>query len=177
MILIMGVAGAGKSLQGRWLADEAGLPWISTGEFLRMMVSGERRKQMVQGSLLADTDIIRMADKIIHLLGSDEEFILDGFPRTTTQAEWLISQRKVGLFDIKKVILIDVDKEVVTERLLERGRPDDNMESINNRFEEFKTTTLPIVKDLADSGVEVLHINGDQTPEEVHQDILNGVNL
>ena len=49
MIIFMGVAGSGKSSQGRRLADERGLPWLSTGEFLRMLIAGEKRKDMVAG--------------------------------------------------------------------------------------------------------------------------------
>ena len=62
MILLMGVAVAGKSVQGRRLADEKGLPWLSTGEFLRMLVVGERRKQMLAGKLLSDKEIIELAN-------------------------------------------------------------------------------------------------------------------
>ncbi len=43
MIIFMGVAGSGKSMQGKLLADTLGLPWLSTGEFLRMLISGEKR--------------------------------------------------------------------------------------------------------------------------------------
>ena len=52
MIIFMGVAGSGKSVQGRLLADTLGLPWLSTGEFLRMLISGQRRKDMQAGKLL-----------------------------------------------------------------------------------------------------------------------------
>ena len=97
MIIIMGVAGAGKSVQGRWIADEFALPWVSTGEFLRMLVTGERRREMLAGKLLDDSEIIAMADRIFHMIDVKQEFILDGFPRTAPQAEWLIAQHKAGL--------------------------------------------------------------------------------
>ena len=64
MIIFMGVAGSGKSSQGRQLADEKGLPWLSTGEFLRMMIAGDKRKQMLEGKLLGDEEIITMVQKI-----------------------------------------------------------------------------------------------------------------
>ncbi len=175
MILIMGVAGAGKSVQGRWLADEKGLPWLSTGEFLRMMVSGERRRRMVEGELLDDVEIIHMADKIFHLLDSEEEFILDGFPRTKVQAQWLISQAKVGLLEISRVIHIRATQEVVTERLLDRGRADDNAEAIQRRFSEFNSTVLPIIEELKNFGVSVIEVDGDKSKEEVHAQIVAGL--
>ncbi len=172
MILMMGVAGAGKSLQGRWLADQFCLPWLSTGEFLRMMVSGERRQQMLEGKLLDDVEIIHMADKIFHLLGNNEEFILDGFPRTLVQAQWLLAQHKVGLLNISQVIHIKAGQKVVLERLLSRGRQDDSEEVIKKRFREYEAITLPVIKDLEEQGVNVLHVDGEKTPEEVHQQIM-----
>lgn len=171
MILIMGVAGAGKSIQGRRLADEFGLPWLSTGEFLRMMVSGERRKQMVAGKLLDDVEIIHMADKIFHLLDKDDEFILDGFPRTLVQAQWLLAQHKVGLLEISHVIHIEASEEVVMERLIARGRPDDTEEAIKKRFQEYETTTLPVIEDFEKQGIQVMHVNGERTPDEVHAEV------
>ena len=72
MILLMGVAGAGKSLEGRRLADELGLPWLSTGEFLRMLVSGERRREMLAGDLLHDQEIIELAVKIFSIIDTKQ---------------------------------------------------------------------------------------------------------
>jgi len=89
----MGVAGSGKSVQGRLLADEMALPWLSTGEFLRMLVSGERRKDMLAGRLLSDREIIKLVQKIFAMIDIHEEFILDGFPRTVSQADWLLNQQ------------------------------------------------------------------------------------
>ena len=103
---MMGVAGAGKSVQGRWLADEVGLPWLSTGEFLRMLVTGERRKEMLAGKLLDDSEMIGLADKIFHMINIQEEFILDGFPRTLQQAEWLIAQHKLYTTPILAFLLM-----------------------------------------------------------------------
>jgi adenylate kinase len=169
MIVIMGVAGAGKSVQGRWVADELGLPWLSTGEFLRMLVTGERRKEMLAGKLLDDSEMIGLADKIFHMIDTKQEFILDGFPRTLGQAEWLIAQHKAGLITISTVLHIEANEEIVTARLLERGRQDDTKEAIAERFTEYRNTTKPIIQDFEDKNITVHHINGEGTPEQVHQ--------
>lgn len=169
MIIIMGVAGAGKSVQGRWLADELGLPWLSTGEFLRMLVTGKRRQEMLAGKLLNDSEMISLADKIFHMINVNEEFILDGFPRTKEQADWLIAQHKAGLIKITNVIHIEADQEVVAERLMSRGRLDDTKEAINSRFAEYKSVTLPIMKDFESHGIEVHHVDGQGEPEAVHE--------
>jgi len=173
MILMMGVAGVGKSVQGRSMADEKGLPWLSTGEFLRMLVSGKRRIDMLAGKLLQDSEIIELADKIFHMIDVKEESILDGFPRTQAQAEWLYAQHKAGLINITMVIHLEADETVVTERLLERGRVDDTKEAISKRFKEYKAVTLPIIKHLEDHGVAVHHIDGNREPEVIHKEILS----
>ncbi len=64
----MGVAGSGKSVQGRMLADRLALPWLSTGEFLRMLVSGEKRKDMIAGKLLSDNEIITLVQRIFTII-------------------------------------------------------------------------------------------------------------
>lgn len=171
MILIMGVAGAGKSVQGRWIADELGLPWLSTGEFLRMLVTGERRQEMIAGKLLDDSEIIALVDKIFHMIDSKENFILDGFPRTSKQADWLIAQHNAGLIRIKKVIHLEANEEEVTRRLLARGRQDDTKEAIAARFKEYRAVTLPILSDFEAKDIDVNHVDGNRTPEEVHEDI------
>jgi adenylate kinase len=154
------------------IADELGLPWVSTGEFLRMLVTGERRREMLAGKLLADSEIIAMADRIFHMIDTKQEFILDGFPRTAAQAEWLLAQHKAKLLHITRVINLEAAQEVVAKRLLNRGRQDDTREALNKRFTEYKAVTLPIISKLESSGIPVSHVNADQTPHDVHDVIV-----
>ena len=172
MILIMGVAGAGKSVEGKRLADEKGLPWLSTGEFLRMMVTGERRREMLAGKLLDDQEMIALADKIFRITDTQNEFILDGFPRTAFQAEWLFAQHKAGLLKITCVLHLEASEEVVMDRLLGRGRQDDTAEGIAKRFAEYQAGTLPILHDYEAKGVKVSHIDAARSQDEVHADVI-----
>ena len=105
------------------------------------------------------------------MIDVEEEFILDGFPRTLPQAEWLIAQHKAGLINISTVLNLEADEQVVTRRLLSRGRQDDTKEAVASRFSEYRAITLPIIKDLEKNGIKVHHINGQGTPEEVHAQI------
>lgn len=175
MIIFMGVAGSGKSSQGKMLADKLGLPWLSTGEFLRMLVSGERRKRMVSGELLDDQEIIAMVQKIFQLIDTDEEFVLDGFPRSTAQADWLLSQVKHGQLKVSAVINLEASEEAVSKRLLERGRPDDTKAAITARFREFEEAIKPVLSQFKEMNVPVYDINGEQAPYKVHDDILKVV--
>ena len=175
MILLMGVAGAGKSVEGRRLADEMGLPWLSTGEFLRMLVTGERRREMLAGKLLSDAEVIELADKIFRIIDTKEEFLLDGFPRTLEQADWLFAQHKAELMTITCVLHLEASHDVVLKRLLGRGRQDDTEESIAKRFAEYEAVTLPILQDFESKGVVVHHVNSDQVLDDVHADVLKAL--
>ena len=169
----MGVAGAGKSMQGRMLADERGYAWISTGEILRVLVTGKRRQEMLAGHLLSDAEMIRMMDKVLDLINLQEEFILDGFPRTLKQAEWLIDQVELGRFKISSVIHLATSEEVVVQRLAGRGRPDDTPEAIRRRFEEYEAVTQPILADFRKRGVVVHDVDATPEPRVVHDEIAN----
>ena len=173
MILLMGVAGAGKSIQGRLLADEHGYAWISSGEIFRVLVTGKRRQQMLEGKLLSDDEVIRLFDKVFDLIDISEEFVLDGFPRTIPQADWLLEQIKSGRLKLSRVIHLTASEEVVRERLLARGRQDDTEEAIAERFREYRAVTLPILEHLRQEGISSCDIDAAQTPREVHDEIVN----
>lgn len=169
----MGVAGAGKSFQGRLLADEHGFAWISTGELLRVLVTGKRRQEMLQGKLLSDSEMINMLDKVLQLINTSEQFVLDGFPRTIAQADWLVNQAEQGRFDIDAVFDLKAPKQVVRARLEVRGRIDDTSDAIERRFEEYENVTLPIVALFRERKIPVFDIDADQDPQRVHDTILS----
>lgn len=173
MIIFMGVAGAGKSVQGKMLADTLGLPWLSTGEFFRMLVSGQKRIDMVSGKLLGDHDTIALVQKIFAIVGTDQEFVLDGFPRTMPQVDWLLSQVRHGQLHVTAVVQIDTPKGVVVQRLLSRGRQDDTKEAIEARFKEYQRQTLPIIDAFKSAEVPVYAINGDGDIQDIHHQIMD----
>lgn len=175
MIIFMGVAGSGKSAQGKQLADELGYPWVSTGEFLRMLISGDRRKDMLAGKLLADKEIIALVQKIFAIVGTDQRLILDGFPRTQVQADWLLAQVKHGQLHITGVIHLRASEKAVRTRLLKRARPDDTNEAISERFREYEQAIKPILEDFKKADIVVCDINGDQPVAKVHEDIVQAM--
>ncbi len=173
MILLMGVAGAGKSMQGKLLADEHGYSWISTGEILRVLVTGQRRQEMLQGKLLSDEEVTRILEKVLELIDTSREFVLDGYPRTLAQADWLLKQAKQDhRFKLTAVIHLQASEEVVRARLMERGRVDDTDDAIAKRFEEYRAVTLPIIDHFKNEEIKVFDIDAGQTPREVHDQIV-----
>jgi adenylate kinase len=175
MIIFMGVAGSGKSMQGRLLADREALPWLSTGEFLRMLISGEERRDMLAGKLLDDEEIITLVQKVFNVINIEEEFVMDGFPRTEGQADWLLNQVKYGQLNLTAVVHLTASEDVVLERLLGRGRQDDHREAIAERFREYEQAIKPILEHFKQAGIPVYDINGEQEPEAVHQDIVKAL--
>lgn len=167
----MGVAGSGKSVQGKLLADELALPWLSTGEFLRMLIAGERRKDMLAGKLLEDREIIKLVQKIFAMIDVHDEFVLDGFPRTVSQADWLLNQHKHHQLDVTAVVHLTASEDAVLKRLLDRGRQDDNREAIVERFSEYEETIKPILDHFKDAGVPIFNISGEGDIREIHSQV------
>ncbi len=171
MIIFMGVAGAGKSAQGKMLADSMAVPWVSTGEFLRMLITGQRRKDMLAGKLLGDQEIIALVQKIFGMIDLRDEFVLDGFPRTSAQADWLLNQVKHGQLPVTAVVHLTATEEAVKKRLLSRGRQDDTEQAIAARFREYEQTSKPILEDFRHADIPVFDINGEGEVESIHQAI------
>ena len=177
MIIFTGVAGSGKSLQGKKLADAKGLPWLSTGEFLRMLISGKKRKDMLEGKLLNDQEIIALVQRIFNVVDVKNEFVLDGFPRTLAQADWLLNQAKHGQLNITAVVHLQASEKAVKNRLLSRGRQDDTDEAIIERFREYEHSILPILENFREAGVPVYDINGEDDLEVVHLSIMTALRM
>lgn len=172
MIILMGVAGSGKSMQGRLFADENGYAWISTGELFRVLVTGERRKQMLEGKLLSDKEVIELVDKSLKLIDLSQEFVVDGFPRTKVQADWLLEQVNSGRMKLTAIFNMNASSDVVKQRLLSRGRQDDTEEAIRQRFVEHETMTMPIIDYFRSAGAPVYDIEADGDPITIHDNLM-----
>jgi len=175
MILLMGAAGAGKSIQGHQLADQYGYAYVSTGEIFRVLITGKRRNEMLEGKLLSDEEVIRVVDKVLELIDTKEQFILDGFPRTQPQVDWLLAQHKAGRFDLPTVINLEITEDVIRERLQKRGRSDDTEAAISQRFQLYQAVTHPLLNYMREKGIEVNDIDADRDPQVVHRDILRAL--
>jgi adenylate kinase len=173
----MGPAGAGKSLQGHKLADEHGYAYISTGEIFRLFLTGKRRAAMLEGKLISDQETIDMIDKVFDIIDTNDEFILDGFPRTADQVAWLMGQVKNDRFEKPIVVHMDVSEKETRKRLALRGRPDDTAEAITERYRLYANKTQPILQQFRDSGVTVLDVDADGTPSEVYLNIVNALGI
>jgi adenylate kinase len=122
-LILVGPPGAGKGTQAERLQLDFRLPFISTGEMLRANVKDgtdlglEAKHHMDSGSLVPDELIVAMACERISQDDARDGFILDGFPRTTVQAEALDEQLSSDGRRVTAALLIDVPDEEVVKRI------------------------------------------------------------
>lgn len=182
MIIVLGIAGSGKSTQSRLLANREGLTWLSMGEILRQHITDERRADMLAGKVLDQDEVIAILAPILQTHGDTSDIILDGFPRGLHQAEWLLAQCAQGEVTIEAIIHLHVQEAAAKVRLLARGRQDDTEEAIAERFDEYEHTIKPIITLMSDNDVPILTINAERQPDQVFEDIISklhdlGVNI
>jgi adenylate kinase len=154
--LLLAPPGAGKGTQGERIAEIYGVPHIATGELLRNQVelrtpAGEMAKDFMQrGELVPDDLIIGL---VLDQVADDEPlpgFVLDGFPRTMTQARAAYEWASANDRTFHAVIRLEVPTDELVERLLERGRianrVDDTAETILRRLSVYSDSTAPLVE-------------------------------
>jgi len=118
-IILLGMPGAGKGTQARFLMEKYGIPQISTGDMLRAAIKSgaplgaQARIYMDRGALVPDEIVIALVRERVTAKDCLRGFIVDGFPRTIPQAEAL---RSVGI-DIDFVLNIDVSDEEILRRM------------------------------------------------------------
>ena len=208
-IVLLGAPGSGKGTQAKLLEREFNIVHLSTGELFRAILADESHPlygevQVVKEGKLVSDDVV---NKVVEDGLTSERFksgaILDGYPRTVSQAEALdgiLANLDKG---IDVVIDLDVEKGVLFKRLLGRRvcpkckrifsvkdgidicpdcnvgliiRDDDNEQVIEKRFKEYKEKTAPLQDYYTASGAPYIKVeicDVDKSPEEVQQIILD----
>jgi adenylate kinase len=122
-LVLLGPPGSGKGTQGERLSADFRLPYYATGDILRAAVRDETevgrkaKEYMDRGDLVPDEVIIAVISERVEGEEAGDGFILDGFPRTTRQAEALDDEMKRLGRELTAAILIDVDDDEVVRRL------------------------------------------------------------
>ncbi|MPV85236.1 adenylate kinase [Ostreibacterium oceani] len=148
-VIILGAPGSGKGTQSAEIVKQFTLEHLSTGDMLRAEISAgselglAAKSVMDAGDLVSDDIILGMVENKI--TANQSGILFDGFPRTLPQAKALDKLLKDADQSIHCVIQLDVDNEEIVERMLARGRADDNEETIRNRLSVYEEQTAPLI--------------------------------
>lgn len=179
-LILLGAPGSGKGTQAALLAEELGIPAISTGEMLRQAVAagtplGEKVKQvMSSGDLVDDATMGEVVKERLAREDAKEGFILDGYPRTLVQADLLAEILEEMESELNGVLYLQVPEAVLVERILGRQRADDTEDVIRQRLVVYKRQTQPLVEYYEQRG-KLMAIHGDRLIEEVAEALLEAL--
>ena len=146
-IILLGAPGSGKGTQAAFLIEKHGLTHLSTGDMLRAEIAagsdlGKQAKAIMEnGQLVSDEIVIAMIAARL----SDKGALFDGVPRTIAQAEALDKLLAGRGSQIDAVIELQVGNEEIVQRMLARGRSDDNEATIRQRLAVFEAQTKPLI--------------------------------
>jgi adenylate kinase len=179
-VLLLGPQGAGKGTQAQRVSAEYTIPHIASGEILRAEMAagtelGHRVKDVYdRGDLVSDDLMIELIKHRLAQADTDNGFILDGFPRTTVQAEALDSMFDEIGRNFSVVFALQIPDEVAFDRLRRRaeteGRADDTDEAIQRRLENYHRETAPLIEYYRTRG-NLVPVHGDRTEGEVFREI------
>jgi adenylate kinase len=178
--VLLGAPGSGKGTQAERVAAARTVPAISTGDMLRQAVAdgselGARVQSVMAAGLLVDDEL--MGEVVRERLGQSDAcagFVLDGYPRTISQAETLDGLLTACRHTLDAVVLLEVPEEALIRRALGRKRADDKEEVIRQRLELYREKTEPLVEHYAGRGL-LVRIDGGRPIDDVTAAILSGL--
>jgi adenylate kinase len=148
-LLFLGPPGAGKGTQAQLLASNHQLLHLSTGDLLRAEVKAasplglEAEAVMNRGELVSDALVLAIVRS--RLSNHEGGWLRDGFPRTLPKAEAFDQLLTELNQPLHKVLLMELNDDELVERLLARGRADDNETVIRHRLQVYREQTAPLI--------------------------------
>jgi adenylate kinase len=206
-VLLLGAPGVGKGTQAKLLMEEFSIPQISTGDLLR--ANREQRttlgmvaeELMAKGQLVPDDLVNEMVSERLAQPDTEHGYILDGFPRTLNQAEWLDTKLVAYMLPVVAVSMV-VDERVLLERITGRRmcavcgtiyniytqppkndglcdaegaqlvqRADDTEEVFRERMNSFRQKTSAVIEYYRSHGNRFAEVDGDRPVHEVTKSI------
>lgn len=160
-LVLVGPPGAGKGTQAVRLAERLDVPHISTGDLFRANLKDETdlgreaKRYMDAGDLVPDEVTVAMVRERLTHDDAAKGFILDGFPRTVTQADALDSLLAKKGLKLDAVVELKVDEQALVDRIVKRAketeargesvRNDDNPEVFRTRLDAYRAQTAPLI--------------------------------
>jgi adenylate kinase len=179
-IILLGAPNSGKGTQAAFLAGKLGVPAIATGDILRAARdAGSELGQRVKGVMAAGglVDDVLMAEIIEDRLARADAgfgFVLDGYPRTPSQAETLATILRRQGVELDAVIALAVPEPTLISRGLARGRDDDREDVIRERLRVYHEKTEPLVEHYRSLGL-LRDVDGSRPIELVTLQIMESI--
>jgi len=190
--IFFGPSGSGKGTQAKLLQEklkrkdpDRKILYIETGKKFREISQGnsftakEIKKVIENGGLLPEfLPIWVWTGIMMDNIAGDEHIFMDGLSRQPKEAPILDSAIRFYKRETPLVISIEVSDEWAMERLKERGRNDDTDKEIKKRLDWYKENVIPAIEYFKNNPYyKFISINGEQTIEEVHKEIMEKVGL
>lgn len=194
--IFIGRSGCGKGTQAELLMDylkqsgqtsaTAPMLYIETGDKFRDYIAGTSHSSRLSKEIMDKSDrqpdflaVWVWSNQLVDNVMGDEHIILDGTPRSLLEAQVLDTALKFYQRGPVQVIYLDVSNEWSKQRLLARGRADDQTNGdIAKRLAWFETDVKPAVEFFATNpDYHFVKVNGEQTIEEVHQELMGKLEL
>jgi adenylate kinase len=184
--IFIGRSGSGKGTQATLLKEylekntDAPVTYIQTGQRFRDSTAGDThtaklaRDVIETGALMPEfLGVWNWSSIFVDSVRGDEHLILDGMPRRLREAHMLDSAMKFYERNMPMVIYLDISFNTAKERLLGRGRADDNHEDIDRRLAWFETDVAPVLEWYErDRNYNFVKVNGEQAVESINMDIV-----
>ena len=205
-LVLLGPPGSGKGTQAAELVSRLEAPKISTGDMLRAALAAgtplglEAKGYMDAGKLVPDSVVIGLVEERLKEADAQNGFILDGFPRTTAQADALGTLlERIGK-PLQKVVQLDVPSALIVERTTLRRtdkrtgqiyhlkysppppnaelehRADDREETVKKRLEEYEAMTAALLPYYQQRGL-LVRVDGVGEPKEITARVLGALGL
>ena len=184
-VIFLGPQGSGKGTQAKRLTEHlksnSEVFHFETGNALRELAAENAgmtpvvKKEMNAGNLLPAFLVTSLwTNSFITNLTPEHDLVLDGSPRSLPEAK-LLDEALEFLDRLPAIVIhLTLPEEVTYERLAGRDRADDNRQAIERRLQQYKDYTLPVAKFLSEDGGYAYHrVDGEQTIEEINQEIID----
>ena len=176
-IIFFGPPGAGKGTQAKYISKLLNLPHLSTGDILRLKIKQndelaiKLKKIMAKGNLVSDEILNSIVSEIL-INDCKNGFILDGYPRTLDQLDYLLNFMKKNSIKINYIFNIEINFEILKKRILKRSkeeeREDDNIGVIQTRYAAYQDTTKKVSEKMKHLYTDLFHdIDGKEEITEI----------
>jgi len=174
-LVLIGIQGSGKSTQGNLLSKHLKIPYLSTGHIFRSIAKektklGKQVKVLMSSGLLIPDDLtIKIVNSYLSRPEYKNGYILDGFPRTLTQAKKFIN-------NVDKVVYIEIPDKEALWRIAYRddNRNDNTVKAVIKRIELFHKHTEPVIAYYTDQK-KIVSVDGTKSIEDVSKEIFKSL--